>query len=74
MGSVPGQVKPKTYKINICCLTAKHTALMSKRKDLLAGNQNNMSEWNDMSYSLPMDCCFSKLLASNMKIQLSVLA
>jgi len=28
---------------------AKHVALRSKSKDWLAQNQNNMSEWRDMS-------------------------
>jgi hypothetical protein len=29
--------------------SAKHEALRRKRKDWLAQNQNNVSEWNDMS-------------------------
>ena len=37
------------YKIGICCFSAKHTALWSKSKDWLAGNQDNVSEWGDMS-------------------------
>jgi hypothetical protein len=39
----------KDYKIGICCFSAKHTALRSKSKDWLARNQNNVSEWSDMS-------------------------
>ena len=39
----------KDYKIGICCLSAKHAALRSKSKDWLAQNQNNVSEWGDMS-------------------------
>ena len=39
----------KDYKIGVCCFSAKHTALWSKSKDLLTLNQNNVSEWNDMS-------------------------
>ena len=39
----------KDFKIGICCLSAKHTALRSKSKDWLARNQNNVSEWSDMS-------------------------
>jgi hypothetical protein len=39
----------KDYKIGICCFSAKHAALRSKSKDWLARNQNNVSEWNDMS-------------------------
>ena len=39
----------KDYKIGICYFSAKHAALRSKSKDRLAQNQNNVSEWNDMS-------------------------
>ena len=39
----------KDCKIGICCFSAKHTALRSKSKDWLAQNQNNVSEWSDMS-------------------------
>ena len=39
----------KDYKIGICCFSAKHTALRSESKDWLARNQNNVSEWSDMS-------------------------
>jgi hypothetical protein len=39
----------KDYKIGICCFSAKHAALRSKSKDWLARNQNNVSEWSDMS-------------------------
>jgi hypothetical protein len=41
--------QPKDYKIGICCFSAKHTALWSKSKDGLARNQNNVSQWSDMS-------------------------
>jgi hypothetical protein len=37
------------YEIGICCFSAKHAALRRKSKDLLARNQNNVSEWIDMS-------------------------
>jgi hypothetical protein len=43
----PGQTKD--YKIGICCFSAKLAALRRKSKDWLARNQNNVSEWNDMS-------------------------
>jgi hypothetical protein len=36
-------------KIGICCFSAKHTTLRRKSKDWLARNQNNVSEWSDMS-------------------------
>jgi hypothetical protein len=46
-------VKPKTIKfIGICCFSAKHAALRSKSKDWLSLNQNNVSEWSDMSKTL----------------------
>ena len=37
------------YKIGICCFSAKHAALRRKSKDWLAQNQDNVSEWGDMS-------------------------
>ena len=43
------EVKPKTIKMDICCFSAKHTALRRKSKDWLVRNQNNVSEWSDMS-------------------------
>ena len=39
----------KDYKIGICCFSAKHVALRRKSKDWLARNQNNVSEWSDIS-------------------------
>ena len=39
----------KDYNIGICCFSAKHAALRRKSKDWLARNQNNVSEWGDMS-------------------------
>jgi len=48
----------KDYKIGMCCFTTKYTALLSKSKDWLAQNQDNVSEWGDMYIS---DCCFSEL-------------
>jgi len=44
MGSIP-----EDYKIGICCFSTKHAALRRKSKDWLARNQDNMSEWGDMS-------------------------
>jgi hypothetical protein len=44
LASSPGHVKPNTYKIGISCFYAKHAALMSKSKNWLAWNKNNMSE------------------------------
>jgi hypothetical protein len=36
-------------KIGIWCLSAKHTALRNKSQERLSRNQDNVSEWNDMS-------------------------
>jgi hypothetical protein len=38
------------YKIGSFCFSAKHASLRSKTKDWLARNQDNGSEWGDMSY------------------------
>ena len=44
-----GQTNLKDYKINICCFSAKHTALRKQNKDFrLARNQDNISDWIDM--------------------------
>jgi len=37
----------KDYKIGYCYFCDKHAALMSRNKDMLAQNQNNVSEWRD---------------------------
>ena len=34
---------------NLVVCTAEHAALMRKSKDWFARNQNNVSEWSDMS-------------------------
>ena len=39
----------KNNAIGICCFSAKHAALRRKSKDWLARNQDNVSEWSDMS-------------------------
>ena len=41
----------KDYKMGMCCFSAKHVAIRRKSKDWLARNQNNVSEWSDMSNS-----------------------
>ena len=48
-GFKPQTGKTKDYKIGICCFSAKHATLRCKNKDCLVCNQNNMSEWSDMS-------------------------
>ena len=37
------------YKIGICCFSTKHAALRRKSKECLIRNQDNVSEWSDMS-------------------------
>ena len=48
-GIEPQSGQTKDYIIGICCFSAKHAALRRKSKDWLAQNQNNVSEWSDMS-------------------------
>ena len=42
-------VKPKDYTIDICYLSAKPAGRSRNTKDWLVRNQNNVSEWSDMS-------------------------
>jgi hypothetical protein len=42
----------KEYQIGICCFSAKNAALRRKSKDWLVRNQNNVSEWSDISTQL----------------------
>ena len=48
-GFEPPSGQTKDYKIGICCFSDKHAALRRKRKDWLARNKDNVSEWGDMS-------------------------
>jgi len=48
-GFEPRSGQIKDYEIGICCFSAKHTVLRRKIKDWLAQNQDNVSEWGDMS-------------------------
>jgi hypothetical protein len=48
-GFEPRSGQTKDFKIGICCLSAKHAVLRRKSKNQLAGNQDNVSEWGDMS-------------------------
>ena len=48
-GYEPRSSQTKDYEIGICCFSARHTALWGKSKDWLARNQNNVSEWGNMS-------------------------
>jgi hypothetical protein len=47
-GFEPRSGKTKDYKINICCFSAKHTALRRKSKDWSARHQDNVSECGDV--------------------------
>ena len=58
----------KEYKIGMCCVSAKHASLRSKSKDWMTRNQNNVSEWSDIS---TRGLLFQ--WASTMKFQLSLL-
>ena len=51
-GSIPSRIKPD-YKIGMCWFSAKHTTLRSMNKDWLVRNQDNVSEWSDMSTLCP---------------------
>ena len=44
----------KDYTISNCCFSDKHATIGRKNKDWLARNQNNVSEWGDMSNLGPM--------------------
>jgi hypothetical protein len=48
-GFQPRSGQTKDYIIGICFFSAKHAALRRKSKDWLTRNQNNVSEWSDMS-------------------------
>jgi hypothetical protein len=37
------------YKIGFCCFSARHIALRRKSKDWMSRNQDNVSEWEEMS-------------------------
>ena len=58
----------KDYNIGSCCFSAKRAALKRKSRDWLVWNQNNVSEWSDMS---TRGLLFQ--WASTMEIQLGVL-
>jgi hypothetical protein len=45
----PWSGQTNDYKIGMCCFSVKHAALRRKSKDWLAWDQDNVSEWGDMS-------------------------
>jgi hypothetical protein len=67
----------KEYKIGICCFSAENAALRRKSKDWLAQNQNNVSEWSDISIRrrlfhatyLSADNCFTELELLNLTLE-----
>ena len=48
-GFEPRSRQTKDYKIGVCGFSAKHAALRRKSKDGLTWNQDNASEWGDIS-------------------------
>jgi hypothetical protein len=48
-GFEPQSGQTKDNKIGMCYFSAKYAALRRKSKDWLARNQNNVSEWSDIS-------------------------
>jgi hypothetical protein len=51
-GFEPRSGQTKDYLIGISCFTDKHAALRRKSKDWLARNQDNVSQWGDMSIKM----------------------
>ena len=48
-GFEPISRQTKDYQIGIYCFSSKHTALRRKSKQWLVLNQDNVSEWGDLS-------------------------
>ena len=48
-GFEPLSDQTKDSRIGMCCFPARHTASRRKSKDCLAQNQDNVSEWGEMS-------------------------
>jgi uncharacterized protein YutD len=48
-GFDPRLGQTKDYNIGMCCFSCKYDSLKRKSKDWLARNQDNVSEWGDMS-------------------------
>ena len=48
-GFVPGSRQTQDYIIDICCFSANHTSLRRKSKNWPSCNQDNVSEWGEMS-------------------------
>ena len=67
-GFEPRSGQVKNCEIGMCCFSAKHKALRRNSKDWLSRNQDNVSEWPDIS---TRGLLFQ--LASTIAIQLHVL-
>ena len=50
-GFEPRLSPTKDYKTSKCCSSPEYAALRSKSKDWLVRNQDNVSEWSNMSDS-----------------------
>ena len=48
-GFMPWSGQTKDYEIGVCCFSTLHGALRRKSKDWLVRNQDNLSEWSNMS-------------------------
>ena len=48
-GFKPRSGQTKDYNIGVCCSLAKYVSLRRKGKKWLARNQNNVSDWSNMS-------------------------
>jgi hypothetical protein len=66
-GFEPRSGQTKDYKVGICCFSAKYAAFRGKSKDWLTWNEDNVSEWSEMSYPLTV------VSVSTVKIKLIVL-
>ena len=49
MISFLGQCKTNKLKVGICCFSVKYTTFSIKSKDWLAENDDNVSEYSDIS-------------------------
>ena len=52
----------KDNEMGICCFGTKHAVLTRKSKDWLAQNQDNLSEWGDMSLCGLLFQCASTII------------
>jgi hypothetical protein len=67
-GFDPRSGQTKDYRICISCFSAKHAVLRRKGKDWLARNQDNVSEWGDMSIQFNSNILLIKMHKFNYTI------